>query len=119
MWRLPASRTKTGEGLDIPLVAAVVEWLNSLRGMTAGSEYVFPKRRRDPRERVPHMGIDTQNVALRRGGWAGWSTSALLSTLVVPIESVQIKTLRIEHATHPAHHVRVLLVSGVTEDFQQ
>ncbi len=66
VWHLPAARTKTGEGLDIPLVPAVTEWLNTLRGMTAGSEYVFPKRRRDPRERVPHMGIDTLNVALLR-----------------------------------------------------
>src|SRR5690606_17741990 len=44
----------------------VVEWLRTLRGLAAGSEFVFPKRRRDPRERVPHMGIDTLNVALNR-----------------------------------------------------
>ncbi len=66
VWHLPAARTKTGEGLDISLVPTVTEWLNRLRGMAAGSEYVFPKRRRDPRERVPHMGIDTLNVALLR-----------------------------------------------------
>ena len=66
VWHLPASRTKTGEGLDIPLASAVVEWLLTLRGLAAGSEFVFPKRRRDPRERVPHMGIDTLNVALNR-----------------------------------------------------
>ncbi|MCC7464274.1 MAG: site-specific integrase, partial [Gammaproteobacteria bacterium] len=66
VWHLPAARTKTGESLDIPLVQIVVEWLDTLRGMAAGSEYVFPKRRRDPRERVPHMGIDTLNVALQR-----------------------------------------------------
>jgi len=66
VWHLPAARTKTGEGFDIPLVPAVTEWLNRLRGLAAGSEYIFPKRRRDPRERVPHMGIDTLNVALLR-----------------------------------------------------
>lgn len=66
VWHLPASRTKTGESLDIPLAPAVVEWLQSLRGLASGSEFVFPKRRRDPRERVPHMGIDTLNVALNR-----------------------------------------------------
>ncbi len=66
VWHLPASRTKTGESLDIPLAPAVVEWLNTLRTLAAGSDYVFPKRRRDPRERVPHMGIDTLNVALKR-----------------------------------------------------
>lgn len=66
VWHLPASRTKTGESLDIPLAPAVVEWFNVLRALAAGSDYVFPKRRRDPRERVPHVGIDTLNVALQR-----------------------------------------------------
>ena len=66
VWRLPASRTKTGESLDIPLAPTVVEWLTTLRALAAGSEYILPKRRRDPRERVPHVGIDTLNVALRR-----------------------------------------------------
>lgn len=41
-------------------------WRSRLRVLAAGSEYVFPKRRRDPRERVPHVGIDTLNVALLR-----------------------------------------------------
>ena len=66
VWHLPTSRTKTGAGLDIPLVPAVVDWLNTLRMLSAGSDYVFPKRRRDPRERVPHVGIDTLNAALLR-----------------------------------------------------
>jgi integrase len=66
VWHLPASRTKTGASRDIPLAPAVVEWLNILRALAAGSDYVFPKRRRDPRERVPHIGIDTLNVALQR-----------------------------------------------------
>jgi len=66
VWHLPASRTKTGASVDIPLAPAVVEWFSTLRILAAGSDYVFPKRRRDPRERVPHMGIDTLNVALQR-----------------------------------------------------
>jgi integrase len=66
VWHLPAARTKTGEGLDIPLVPTVVEWLKALKTLAAGSEFVFPKRRRDRRQRVPHMGIDTLNVALQR-----------------------------------------------------
>ncbi len=66
VWYLPASRTKTGEGLNIPLAPAVVGWLNALHTLGAGSDYVFPKRRRDPRERVPHVGIDTLNVVLKR-----------------------------------------------------
>ena len=66
VWRLPANRTKTGEGIEIPLVPEVVDWLRRLREFAAGSDYVFPKRRRDPRERVPHVGVDTLNVALQR-----------------------------------------------------
>jgi len=34
-WRLPASRTKTGEALTIPLVPAVASWLKSLRELHA------------------------------------------------------------------------------------
>lgn len=66
VWHLSASRTKTGESLDIPLAPSVVGWLDALRVHAVGSEYVFPKRRRDPRERVPHVGIDTLNAALQR-----------------------------------------------------
>ena len=44
----------------------VIDWLKRLQVLAAGSDYVFPKRRRDPRERVPHVGIDTLNVALLR-----------------------------------------------------
>jgi integrase len=66
VWHLPAARTKTEEGLDVPLVPEVLDWLRRLRVLAAGSEYVFPKRRRDPRERVPHVGVDTLNVALQR-----------------------------------------------------
>ena len=63
-WRLPANRTKTGEALTIPLVPAVASWLKSLREVAGGSAFVFPKRRRDPRQRVLHVGIDTLNAAL-------------------------------------------------------
>jgi integrase len=31
VWHLPAARTKTGEGADIPLVPQVVEWLEALK----------------------------------------------------------------------------------------
>lgn len=66
VWHLPASRTKTGAALDIPLVPEVVEWFRALQLLAAGSEQVFPQRRRDPRQRVPHVGLDTLNVALTR-----------------------------------------------------
>ena len=45
VWHLPASRTKTGVGVDIPLSPPVVEWFDAQRVLAAGSEYVFPKRR--------------------------------------------------------------------------
>lgn len=48
------------------MVPEVVDWFLRLRELSAGSEYPFPKRRRDPRERVPHVGVDTLNVALQR-----------------------------------------------------
>jgi integrase len=66
VWYLPASRTKTGEPLNVPLVPTVIEWLKVLQVVGAGSEYVFPKRRRDHRDRVPHVGPDTLNVAMTR-----------------------------------------------------
>ena len=66
VWHLPAERTKTGDPLDIPLIPTVVEWLNAMKTLGAGSEYVFPKRRLDHRDRVPHVGVDTLNVAMNR-----------------------------------------------------
>jgi len=66
VWHLPESRTKTSEALDIPLVPEVVKWLKALHTLACGSEYVFPQRRRDHRQRVPHVGLDTLNVALTR-----------------------------------------------------
>jgi integrase len=66
VWRLPAERSKTGASLDIPLVPQVVEWLHAAKTLSAGSEWVFPARRRDARSRVPHVGRDTLNVALGR-----------------------------------------------------
>jgi integrase len=66
VWHLPGSRTKTGESLDIPLVPLVVESLQAVKELSADSEYLFPQRRRDPRQRVPHVGLDTLNVAVAR-----------------------------------------------------
>jgi integrase len=66
VWHLPAERTKGGKGIDIPLAPQVVTWLHALQVTAGGSEYVFPKRRRDPRARHEHIGLDTLNVALGR-----------------------------------------------------
>lgn len=64
VWRLPKERTKTGVGLDIPLSPVVIGWLQTLKGLAGISEYVFPARRRDPRSRQQHVGLDTLNAAL-------------------------------------------------------
>lgn len=52
--------------MDIPLVPQVVEWLQALKVLAADSEFVIPKRRRDHRHRVAHVGLETLNVALLR-----------------------------------------------------
>ncbi len=52
--------------LDIPLVPAVVVWLRETKALDGDSEFLFAKRRRDRRERVPHVGRDTLNAALQR-----------------------------------------------------
>jgi integrase len=66
VWRLPAERSKTGAPLDIPLVPQVLEWLRAVKTLSAGSEWVFPARRRDARSKIEHVGRDTLNVALTR-----------------------------------------------------
>jgi integrase len=65
VWRLNGGRTKTGDGLDIPLSTEAVAWLRQLRVLAGNSEYLFPKRRHDKRSRFPHLGVDTLNAALQ------------------------------------------------------
>jgi len=66
VWHLPASRSKTNAALDIPLAPAAVAWLRTAKELAAGSEWVFPARRRDKRGHYKHVGMDTLNVALNR-----------------------------------------------------
>ncbi len=63
-WRLPATRSKTNRAIRIPLVPAVVEWLKALQLVAGTSRHVLPQRRRDPRQRAQHVGLDTINAAL-------------------------------------------------------
>lgn len=73
VWRLAKSKTKTKADILIPLADPVVGWLKEARILGCGSPFVFPARRL-VRERlgvrrvnrVPHVGPDTLNVALRR-----------------------------------------------------
>ena len=62
IWHLPAGRSKTATGIDIPLADPVVEWLDELRTRACGSAYVFPARR--GKTRFPHVSPDTLNAAL-------------------------------------------------------
>ncbi|MDE2139892.1 MAG: tyrosine-type recombinase/integrase, partial [Gammaproteobacteria bacterium] len=64
IWRLPGERTKTGEGVDIPLAPVAVGWLKELKVFAAGSNYVLPARIHS--KRFPHISPDTLNVALAR-----------------------------------------------------
>jgi len=64
VWHLPASRTKTGTSLDIPLVPPVVGWLRRMRALSEGTDFVFPRRRHDRKSRYAHVGVDTLNAAL-------------------------------------------------------
>jgi integrase len=60
-WVIPKERTKTGESIKVPLSNPVLNWLEELKIRSAGSEYVFPSRRRSKRE---HVSPDTLNAAL-------------------------------------------------------
>jgi integrase len=61
VWQLPAIRSKTDVGIDIPLAHEVIQWLKELKIRACGSEYVFPSRRTS---KHPHMGSDTLNRAI-------------------------------------------------------
>jgi len=65
IWRIPASRVKTNESRELALAPLVIEWLESLKGLACGSEYVFPARRISKQHRRPHVSADTTWSALR------------------------------------------------------
>lgn len=65
MWCLPGNRTKTGQGLDIPLPAVAVEWLRNLHFLSAGSAWVLPARKMQDRM-IPHIAESTLSVALAK-----------------------------------------------------
>ena len=63
IWRLPAARSKTNVGFDIPLAPEVTKLLNELKIRAIDSSYVFPNRRAGSK---PHMGADTLNRAISK-----------------------------------------------------
>src|SRR6185437_10615703 len=94
VWKLPGNRTKTCEPLTIPLVPEIVEWLQALRQVAGGSDHVFPKRRRDPRQRALHVGIDTLNAAVAcvEHGVAHFTLHDLRRTMRTHLASLGIRS---------------------------
>ena len=64
LWRIPATRVKTGESRELALAPEVIEWLQELKIRACGSNYVFPARRESKRKRFPHVSPDTTWRAL-------------------------------------------------------
>ena len=65
VWSLPATRTKTGNAIDIPLPAVAVEWLRELEHLSCGSAWVLPARKMQDRM-LPHIAESTLSVALAK-----------------------------------------------------
>ena len=65
IWSLPAERTKTGEGIDIPLPKIAVEWLLDQKRMSCGSSWVLPARKMQNRM-IPHIVESTLPVAMSK-----------------------------------------------------
>lgn len=67
VWHHPGGGSRKGRPVAIPLPAQAVVWLRELRVFAGRSPHVFPARRRLARGRgLPHVSMDTLNVALGR-----------------------------------------------------
>jgi integrase len=65
IWQLPAERTKTGSGMDVPLPSVAVKWLRELERLACGSQWVLPARKAQDRM-LPHISDSTLSVALAK-----------------------------------------------------
>lgn len=63
IWDLPAERTKTEMATTIPLPALAVEWLQDLKRLGDGADYVLPARKVQSRM-LPFICESTLSVAL-------------------------------------------------------
>lgn len=68
LWRIPATRVKTGESRELALAPTVIEWLEELKVRACGSDYVFPARRESKQKRFAHVSPDTTWRALHELG---------------------------------------------------
>ena len=65
VWKLPESRSKTGQGILIPLPDPALETLEELKKLSCGSKYVFPARKMQTRM-IPHIDTNTLNAAIAK-----------------------------------------------------
>lgn len=65
MWYLPGERTKTSDGIDIPLPKQALEWLEELHLLSCNSKWVLPARKQQHRM-IPHIQDSTLPVALAK-----------------------------------------------------
>lgn len=45
VWRLPGTRAKNGDDIDIPLAQPVIEWIKEIRLFASGSPWLIPARK--------------------------------------------------------------------------
>lgn len=65
VWRLPETRSKNGDAIDIPLAPPAVEWLRELHTYSCNSAWVLPARKMQDRM-IPHIQESTLPVALAK-----------------------------------------------------
>lgn len=65
VWSLPAERTKTGAGIDIPLPRQAVDDLRELMRLGNGSAWLLPARKMQARM-VPHIDLNTVGAAINK-----------------------------------------------------
>jgi integrase len=99
LWRIPATRVKTGESRELALAPPVIEWLLELKIRSCGSDYIFPARRESKRKRFDHVSPDTTWRALRdldHGRSRPINEAEREATLLLPYqtESFKYKTLK-------------------------
>lgn len=64
LWHIQQARSKTGQGISIPLAPVIVEWFKELQVRAYGSDFVFPNRRTS--KRFGHISPDTLNVVIQK-----------------------------------------------------
>lgn len=65
IWALPAERTKTGQGIDIPLPHQAVEALRELVRLAGYSDWLLPARKMQTRM-IPHIDLNTIGAAIAK-----------------------------------------------------